>query len=56
MVAGRIDRVYQIARGRPPIAAEVDIARELLGQQPDANAWSRFCHGVLWTNELIDVD
>ena len=55
-VEGRIDRVYQIAMGRPPTAAEVDIARELLGQQPDADAWSRFCHVVLCTNEFIYVD
>ena len=52
----RIDRVYQIAIGRPPTAAEIEIARRLLGQKPDADAWSRFCHVVLCTNEFIYVD
>jgi hypothetical protein len=52
----RIDRMYQIAIGRPPTAAEIEIARGLLGQQPDADAWSRFCHVVLCTNEFIYVD
>jgi hypothetical protein len=52
----RIDRVYQIAIGRPPTAAEIEIARDLLGQQPDADAWTRFCHVILCTNEFIYVD
>ena len=52
----RIERIYQIAIGRPPIAAEVEIAQGLLGPNPDADAWSRFCHVVLCTNEFIYVD
>lgn len=52
----RIERVYQIAIGRPPTTAEVDIARELLDSQPDADAWFGFCHMVLCTNEFIYVD
>lgn len=52
----RIDRVYQIAIGRPPTAAEVEIAQGLLGQHPDTDAWSRFCHVVICTNEFIYVD
>ncbi len=52
----RIDRVYQIAVGRPPTVTEIEIALELLGKQPDAEAWSRYCQVVLCTNEFIYVD
>jgi hypothetical protein len=52
----RIDRIYRIAIGRGPSLDELEIARELLGKQPDAEAWSRYCHVVLCTNEFIYID
>jgi len=54
--AARIDRLYQIAVGRPPTPAEVAVGLQLVGNPAAPDAWSRYCHVVLCTNELVYVD
>jgi len=52
----RIDRLYQIAVGRPPTPEEVAIGLQLVGNPAAPEAWTRYCHVVLCTNELVYVD
>jgi hypothetical protein len=51
-----IDRIYQIALGRSPTSEEVEVGLQLVGDGANAEAWSRYCHVVLCTNELVYVD
>jgi hypothetical protein len=66
----RIGRLYQIALGRPPTEAEVDVGLQFQGNGTDARrpekapaqaasateAWVRYCHLVVCTNELMYID
>jgi hypothetical protein len=54
--AGRIDRAYRLAYGRPPTAEEVRVGRELLGPKPDEAAWAAYCQVLLCANEFLFVD
>ncbi len=53
---GRIRRLYEITVGRAPSAAEVEIGLQFLADQSNANAWARYCHLLVSTNEFIYVD
>jgi len=52
----RIERLYEIALGRPPTAAEIEVGRHFLDCEPNKEAWARFCHVLLCTNEFIYVE
>jgi hypothetical protein len=54
----RMDHLYRLALGRPPTPREIEIGRELLHQvpPPNYNAWERYCHLLLCTNEFLYVD
>lgn len=50
----RIGLAYEIAFSRPPTAAELDTAKDFIGDATDdSHAWSLFCHGLLASNEFI---
>jgi hypothetical protein len=67
---GQIRRLYEITLGRQPLATEMEVALEFLGghrdngaavvtSKPDgpvADAWIRYCHLLLCTNEFVYVD
>jgi hypothetical protein len=52
----RVERLYEIVLGRWPTSAEVDVGLHFLAGQPNNEAWARFCHVVLCTNEFIYVE
>ena len=52
----RIRRLYEITLGRPPTEAEIEIAKELLADQPQSAAWANYCRVILCTNEFLFVD
>lgn len=52
----RIRRLYEIALGRPPTEAEVEIGLQFLSEQPQPDAWTRYCRLVVCTNEFLFVD
>ena len=54
--AVRIKRLYEIALGRPPTPAEAEVGRLFLNCEPNKEAWARFCHVLLCTNEFIYVE
>ncbi len=54
----RMRHLYRLALGRSPTPNEIEIGRELLHQvaPPSYNAWERYCHLLLCTNEFLYVD
>ena len=54
----RMRHLYRLILGRPPTSREVDIGRDMLRQAPppNYNAWERYCHLLLCTNEFLYVD
>jgi hypothetical protein len=52
----RIERLYELALGRPPTTAELDVARRFFADSSDTRTFAMFCHMVLCTNEFIYVD
>jgi hypothetical protein len=52
----RIQRLYEIALGRPPTDAEIVVGLSLLADKPQANAWAGYCRVLLSTNEFMFVD
>jgi hypothetical protein len=55
MARDRIVRLYEIAVGRPPTTEEVEIGSTFLAE-PAADAWARYCHLLMSTNEFVYVD
>jgi len=51
-----IERLYEIVLGRRPTSAETNVGLHFLAGQPNSEAWARFCHVVLCTNEFIYVE
>jgi Protein of unknown function (DUF1553)/Protein of unknown function (DUF1549) len=67
-----IGRLYEIAVGRPPVDAELEVGLKFLREGPDPGdekvlprapgsgpareRWIRYCHLVLCTNEFLYVD
>lgn len=52
----RIERLYEIALGRLPLEAEVEIGLRLLAEQQPPAAWISYCRLILCTNEFMFVD
>lgn len=54
----RIQYLFRLILGRSPLPAEIDIGQELLRQvtPANANAWERYIHLLLCTNEFLYVD
>jgi hypothetical protein len=52
----RVKELNRLLFGRVPTSAEATIAREFLGDQPTANQWQQYVHGLLMTNEFVFVD
>ncbi len=55
---GRVRYLYRLILGRPSTPREIAIGLELLRQAPppNYNAWERYCHLLLCTNEFLYVD
>jgi len=52
----RIRRAYAILFQREPTAKEVTLASTYLGPKPAADAWTRYAHVLLGSNEFLFVD
>jgi hypothetical protein len=52
----RIGRLYAITLGRRPTAAETEIGLQFLADHGTADAWHRYCHLLMCTNDFIYVD
>src|SRR5262249_20254681 len=52
----RIDRLYEITLGRHPTPEELAAGQSLLADHGEQDAWSRYCHVLLCTNEYVYVD
>lgn len=51
----RVRRLYVVALGRPPTRKEIDLGSRLVGTDA-SDAWERYCHLILCTNEFVYVD
>jgi hypothetical protein len=54
--AGMVQRLYALVFGRPPTAAETEIALRLLAPTRNIKSWERYCHLLLCANEFLYVD
>jgi len=52
----RVQRLYEVALGRLPTALELDIGLQFLAESAPADAWARYCHLLVCTNEFMYVD
>ena len=52
----RIALLYELAFGRAPTAAEIEIGQQLLADSTVTDAWARYCRIILCTNEFLYVD
>lgn len=52
----RIDRLYQITLGRPPVAAEIEVGDAFLADQSAPDGWARYCRLIVCSNEFLFVD
>ncbi|MBS0201385.1 MAG: DUF1549 domain-containing protein [Planctomycetes bacterium] len=52
----RIERLYQIALGRFPAPAEIEVGTAFLADQSDLDGWTRYCRLIVCTNEFLFVD
>jgi hypothetical protein len=52
----RIRRLYDLALGRPPTRAELDLGLRLLTPDGDADPRARYCQVILCTNEFVYLD
>ena len=52
----KTEALYAVAFARKPTARERALAVTFLGNQPAAEAWSRFAQALLMTNEFAFVD
>jgi hypothetical protein len=53
---GRIRRLYALAFSRQPTRAELALGAQLLAPEMGADAWKRYCHLILCTNEFVYLD
>lgn len=51
-----IERLYEIAIGRPPQNSELELGLQFLADETQPDAWSRYCRLLLSTNEFMFVD
>ena len=52
----RIGRLYEITLGRRPTSDETEIGLQFLADHARTDAWYRYCHLLVCTNEFIYVD
>jgi hypothetical protein len=52
----RIGRLYDMTLTRPPTPDEVEIGLQFLAEPAADDAWARYCHLVLCTNEFMYLD
>jgi hypothetical protein len=53
---GRVRRAYALLFNRAPTEREVKLALTYLGEKPDADAWGRYAHVLLGSNEFLFID
>ena len=49
-------RAYALLFNRPPTAREQSLAAAFVGDRPDADAWGRYAHVLLGSNEFLFID
>jgi hypothetical protein len=54
--AERVRRVYAILFNRAPTDRELALATAYLGEKPAAEAWNRYTHVLLGSNEFLFID
>ena len=54
--AARVRRAYALLFNRPPTERETTLALGFLGGAPDADAWTRYAHVLLGSNEFLFID
>lgn len=54
--ATRVRRAYELLFNRLPTDKEIKLALAFLGEKPDADAWSRYAHVLLGSNEFLFID
>jgi mono/diheme cytochrome c family protein len=54
--ADRVRRAYALLFDRAPTEREVKLALAYLGEKPGADAWSRYAHVLLGSNEFLFID
>jgi hypothetical protein len=52
----RIARLYALTLARSPTPAELDFGLKMLAGPGPGDAWERYCHLVLCTNEFMYLD
>jgi len=55
-VRERIERLYEITLCQLPTPAEVELGLQFLGEPASDDAWTRYCHLLVCTNEFMYVD
>jgi hypothetical protein len=53
--AGRVDRAYRLALGRPPSAAELALAEQFLAGAGEPR-WAEYLQVLLGSNEFLFLD
>jgi hypothetical protein len=53
---GQIRRLYGTVFGREPTSAELAVGQRMLQPVKNLDAWTRYCHLILCTNEFLYVD
>ena len=54
--AARVRRAYALLFNRPPTERETGLALGFFGSTPDADAWTRYAHVLLGSNEFLFID
>ncbi len=54
--ADRVRRAYDLLFNRAPTDKEIKLALAFLGEKPNADAWSRYAHVLLGSNEFLFID
>jgi hypothetical protein len=54
--AARVQRAYELLFNRPPTNKEIKLALAFVGEKPDADAWNRYAHVLLGSNEFLFID
>ncbi len=52
----RVRRAYDLLFNRAPTERELKLALAFLGEKPDADAWTRYAHVLLGSNEFLFID
>ena len=52
----RVRRAYELLFNRAPADKEIKLALAFVGEKPDADAWNRYAHVLLGSNEFLFID